>query len=1676
MALLSFRLGIVFTIGLLLLNGFTSDSSVLAFVNGEGPERLRLIAAPPAHVIVTGTRSSPVYLPCQAELGLDTSEGIPNSSYGDEFLDEHNEEDEEEEEEDDEGYDDEDTDEREEDEDEMEDEFLPHTSPLLTNNNLSNDDRLFARSRQDTEQHQQQRGYFDHRPYSHHYEEEDGGEQRGRGRRRQRRRKRYVYLERRRLSEGGEYYGSSSLTFEYVWYRNGLELLTTSFQNQNLRQSHKGFRLFENGTLRIPYNRQNGNMAAGVYRCMASLVNHQHRRYHSQDSILSTECTVSVAYLERDNRLNFPNNTITVGAQEPIIIPCPFQSYPVANISWSVNKTDLPLQSNLSNQNEQRFFLLQNGSLLISNVQLTDIGRYRCNASNNYVTKNVRSSSVNLIVLSTPPQSSLRQESTNRLLPPLQPLQLSVRAGETLRMHCACYSCKPQWSFMPRHSQIPIPLENFTHQVVFVNVSVERHEGVFTCKTPDGSDRQTFNVTVLVPPSFLNNITSHTSSVVASMAFNCSVAGNPMPTVVWYKNGRELISNYIVRYEYPMLSINTLDPEDEGLYQCMAKNAAGEISASSYLTIRDKQKYRHKTKRLDAIQCYPVDTTSLYLTFAVPPHAHPNIEYVMYYLASDESVRWYSSPLTLLAGNGSLRISGRMIEPFRNYTVFLRACSVSDISGTENIRGSGTPGMKKVTVSRLSKGVQCASQGYPVLSTFFPNNGIFIWWPKYDSVEPTAFTIQLRHNDNSNFTTFTNQIIGTVDMLDDYVTYEEVEPLLGKIDAETNQIQDWLWSEYDGSGSGDDNGENRPRRRRQSQRRNRHAFDLSKDRKQIFDSLATSGAVDVDVPISDVVHAANIRSNASSVVAAVAAAKLSVGNLGDQLGDGGQLRKAQQQITITRVKVAGNVTGILLPNIRSVMVRVLGSISPDGEPAAQDLRHVEWKVIDTDTPRADTINRFQASHIDARSVQFTWSRFVATKSINRCLQLCYKNVNYDAMLRGGSAGLDCQNIPMDASHFNVKDLLPLTMYKAFLKPCESKEALSDILDFQTKHDVPGPVTNHELHRKGGTISITWGPPENRNGVLQGYLVEWINEDSIQHLANLSVDATSFTFPNVTSDERINISLRALSSSGLGIPIYLNLKNYEPVNDGVDGKNSSNSSSSNSQRWLFQMYLIILVLLLFVTIGVCCCLVLRRKACKKASSSSAAGLANRAPQMATSNDGRHHLTIDASAMQMMGMMTGCNSDMHEMQTLINASSSSNYPHANGGTVPNGFAVGTCNQSIGGPMPVAALMTANRLQSLPTKHATSDPIATFVSIEGNIPTRTNSMNGGCTSIPSYKELLSRERIDLTHRRPSISKIERVDDSASVTPAANDIVSTPSMVAVIPTNQEFLMTNGPTSTCTVNDSNKNHSPSPSRIIVDSKQQSPTLSFSSKSSCAVLPSSSSSCSSTPPSSLSPASSQCVIKMRSPLALDSSQCRLLETTLDSNTSTINIEETKQQQLEKPAPPLHPIGIYDYDYATNCDDIKEENESDHMRQLLSVQERFAVPDEKTTAGLAVTRPMEYSVAVMSTFDNQHNHDGCIYRQKMSKPQHREPSLGYRPVDENAVSNNCGDDVSMVKNLQSYNIKSDNDGEEDDDDDEDEELDNSSSLLNTSSLSTKPLHQQNHTSSWNFRRPIIGPNG
>lgn len=73
-----------------------------------------------------------------------------------------------------------------------------------------------------------------------------------------------------------------------------------------------------------------------------------------------------------------------------------------------------------------------------------------------------------------------------------------------------------------------------------------------------------------------------------------SVLGKRIP-VKWFKNGSPLLpsktGDYFAGKNGPLVFLNTRF-DDRGIYKCIAKNEAGEVSATAYLGVRAAIKLR----------------------------------------------------------------------------------------------------------------------------------------------------------------------------------------------------------------------------------------------------------------------------------------------------------------------------------------------------------------------------------------------------------------------------------------------------------------------------------------------------------------------------------------------------------------------------------------------------------------------------------------------------------------------------------------------------------------------------------------------------------------------------------------------------------------------------------------------------------------------------------------------------------------------------------------------------------------------------------------------------------------------------------------------------------------------------------------------------------------------------
>lgn len=183
------------------------------------------------------------------------------------------------------------------------------------------------------------------------------------------------------------------------------------------------------------------------------------------------------------------------------------------------------------------------------------------------------------------------------------------------------------------------------------------------------------------------------------------------------------------------------------------------------------------------------------------------------------------------------------------------------------------------------------------ISQLVHNTGIFIWWPNAHDMNVPHFIVEFSHDDNATQPIrFSDQIVGTTSRLGDACLWDDVQPHLVKIDA----------NPYPDSSDG-----TLFRRRRRSIHPN-----SSRKFNQPFDDKAHM-----------LVQTMDEKTNAATK-----------GTLQQSLAN-------VRSETIAKVRVSGKVTGILIPNTKRIVVRVIVPIFDGPEELVQNYSFLEWKTV-----------------------------------------------------------------------------------------------------------------------------------------------------------------------------------------------------------------------------------------------------------------------------------------------------------------------------------------------------------------------------------------------------------------------------------------------------------------------------------------------------------------------------------------------------------------------------------------------------------------------------------------------------------------------------------------------------------------------------------------------------------
>ncbi|XP_068280521.1 netrin receptor DCC [Nyctibius grandis] len=305
----------------------------------------------------------------------------------------------------------------------------------------------------------------------------------------------------------------------------------------------------------------------GLYQCEASL--------EGVGAIISRTAKVMVA-----GPLRFLSQTesVTAFAGDTILLKCEVVGEPMPVVHWQRNQEDL-----VPSPSDARVAVLPSGALQISTVQHGDSGIYRCLAKNPASSRTGNDAEVRVLA---DPGLHRQQFFLQR------PSNVVAMEGKDAVLEC-CVSGYPPPTFTWLRGDEVLPIRSKKYSLLagsnlLISNVTDDDSGTYTCVVTYKNENSSGSaeLSVMVPPWFLirpSNIYAYESM---DIEFECAVSGKPVPTVEWIKNGEVVIpSDYFQIVGGSNLRILGLVKSDEGFYQCVAENEAGNSQASAQLII-----------------------------------------------------------------------------------------------------------------------------------------------------------------------------------------------------------------------------------------------------------------------------------------------------------------------------------------------------------------------------------------------------------------------------------------------------------------------------------------------------------------------------------------------------------------------------------------------------------------------------------------------------------------------------------------------------------------------------------------------------------------------------------------------------------------------------------------------------------------------------------------------------------------------------------------------------------------------------------------------------------------------------------------------------------------------------------------------------------------------------------
>ncbi|KAJ8390731.1 hypothetical protein AAFF_G00101110 [Aldrovandia affinis] len=350
---------------------------------------------------------------------------------------------------------------------------------------------------------------------------------------------------------GAHLHGGGSWPLEFKWIHNGTELTRFSLEYRylipSLDRSHAGF-----------------------YRCIVR---------NRVGALLQRSTEVQVAFM---GSFEEGERSQSVSQGEGAVVPAPrIRSFPQPQVTWFRDGRKIPPSS--------RIAITLDNTLVILSTVAPDAGRYYVQAVND---KNGENKTSQPITLSVDNVGGPADPIAPTIIIP--PRNTSVVSGTSeVTMECVA-NARPliKLSITWRKDGVVVSsgLSDFNRRLT-VTSPVVSDAGYYECEAvlKSSSVPAVSAGAYLHSPQFVKEPEKHiTAEMEKVVDIPCQARGVPQPDIVWYKDAVLISPVRTPRYRVLVggsLQVNGLLPDDTGMFQCFARNLAGEVQTNTYLAV-----------------------------------------------------------------------------------------------------------------------------------------------------------------------------------------------------------------------------------------------------------------------------------------------------------------------------------------------------------------------------------------------------------------------------------------------------------------------------------------------------------------------------------------------------------------------------------------------------------------------------------------------------------------------------------------------------------------------------------------------------------------------------------------------------------------------------------------------------------------------------------------------------------------------------------------------------------------------------------------------------------------------------------------------------------------------------------------------------------------------------------